>query len=94
MTENNISVLDNLLSEHVVKDEQEKNNLLTGLVDATQDLDKFQESISDYTFIRNQIVCKLYKEHGVSAIALSNLTNLSRQMIHKIVKDNTDEEIY
>ncbi len=95
MEDIDISVLDNMIEKHVVEDDDaEKNKLLAGLSEAKQELDNLQGPIRDYTFIRNELVCKLYYEFGVSAIALSNLSGLSRQMIHKIVKENDGEKIY
>ncbi len=72
MEDIDISVLDNMIEKHVVEDDDaEKNKLLAGLSEAKQELDKFQVPIREYTFIRNELVCKLYYEFGVSAIALS-----------------------
>jgi len=44
----------------------------------------------EFVNIRNQLIKKLYNSHSVSAINLSEVSGLTRQMIHLIVKDNNE----
>ena len=52
-----------------------------------EELNKLQEQVNTYLDLRNKFINKLYKHFGVSAIKLSEMTGLSRQMVHNLVKE-------
>jgi len=74
-----------------IREQQEQSRALDRNIEALgttmEELNKLQEQVSTYLDLRNKFINKLYKDFGVSAIKLSEMTGLSRQMVHNLVKE-------
>lgn len=74
-----------------IKEQQEQSRALDRNIEALgttmEELNKLQEQVNTYLDLRNKFINKLYKDFGVSAIKLSEMTGLSRQMVHNLVKE-------
>jgi len=66
-------------------DKQTEFNYRKALDESMKQLNTLKILNEDYIVIRNQAIIRLY-EIGYSAIELAEITNLTRQMIHNIVK--------
>jgi|DEB0MinimDraft_10_1074344.scaffolds.fasta_scaffold07821_4 hypothetical protein len=65
-------------------------NTLFGLRESIEEIHRLKNMSDEFVNIRNQLIKKLYNSHSVSAINLSEVSGLTRQMIHLIVKDNNE----
>ena len=66
-------------------DKQTEFNYRKALDESMKQLNTLKILNEDYIVIRNQAIIRLYGI-GYSAIELAEITNLTRQMIHNIVK--------
>ena len=66
-------------------DKQTEFNYRKALDESMKQLNTLKILNEDYIVIRNQAIIRLY-DIGYSAIELAEITNLTRQMIHNIVK--------
>ena len=66
-------------------DKQTEFNNRKALDESMKDLKTLKTLNQDYTVIRNEAIRNLY-DIGYTAIELAEITNLTRQMIHNIVK--------
>ena len=82
--------MDDLLEEaqdniKKVVDEQELNTLYFVLQESINELNQAEQLVKTYKELRDKSIKGLYNV-GVSARSLADSTNLTRQMIHRIVK--------
>ena len=87
--------VDDLLLEarqSIEHNDQEKDLRATqnGLNETIKELDNLKKMSEEFTMIRNNLLKKLYNQHSVSALKLSAVTGLSRQMVHLIVKEDNN----
>ena len=66
-------------------DKQTEQTTLFVLDEALKELVRLKELTDDFIEVRNKAIISLYKL-GYSAIAIAELSNLTRQMVHNIVK--------
>ena len=68
-----------------VVDEQQMNTLYVVLQESLEELDHAEQLVKTYKELRDKAIKGLYNL-GVSAVSLADKTELTRQMIHRIVK--------
>ena len=68
-----------------VVDEQQINTLYAVLKESLDELDQAEYLVKTYKELRDKAIKGLYNV-GVSAVSLADKTELTRQMIHRIVK--------
>jgi len=68
-----------------VVDEQQLQTLYVVLQESLDELDQAEHLVKTYKELRDKAIKGLYNV-GVSAQSLATTTNLTRQMIHRIVK--------
>ena len=68
-----------------VVDEQQINTLYAVLKESLDELDQAEQLVKTYKELRDKAIKGLYNV-GVSAVSLADKTDLTRQMIHRIVK--------
>ena len=87
MEEDNINDLLTQAQENISDnvDKQTEFNNRKALDESMKHLKTLKTLNEDYTVIRNEAIRNLYGI-GYSAIELAEITNLTRQMIHNIVK--------
>jgi hypothetical protein len=68
-----------------VVDEQQIQNLYVVLKESLDELDQAEHLVKTYKELRDKAIKGLYNV-GVSAKSLADSTDLTRQMIHRIVK--------
>jgi len=66
-------------------DKQTEQTTLFVLAESLKELVRLKELTDDFIEVRNKAIISLYKL-GYSAIAIAELSSLTRQMVHNIVK--------
>ena len=66
-------------------DKQTEQTTLFVLAESLKELVRLKELTDDFIEVRNKAIISLYKL-GYSAISVAELSNLTRQMVHNIVK--------
>jgi hypothetical protein len=79
--------IDNINNE-IQKDDYVKTVL--GLEQALDEIQGLKNMSQEYINIRNQLIKKLYTIHRVSAAQLGDMSGLTRQMVHLIVKEDNE----
>lgn len=82
-----IKAVDNINKDIQKKDYEET---LFGLRESLEEIHRLKNVSQDFVNIRNQLIKKLYKIHSVSAAQLGEISGLTRQMIHLIVKEDNE----
>jgi|TARA_B100001939_G_scaffold207930_1_gene178778 hypothetical protein len=71
-------------------EQKELDIYLEGLQESINEINKLKEALDNFIPIRNDFIRSLYSRHSYSAMKLSDMTGLSRQMVHNLVKEEAN----
>lgn len=71
-------------------EQKELDIYLEGLQESINEINKLKAALDNFIPIRNDFIRSLYSRHSYSAMKLSDMTGLSRQMVHNLVKEEAN----
>jgi tRNA C32,U32 (ribose-2'-O)-methylase TrmJ len=93
MTNDDIDFLMQQSQESIDKAVQKKELeiYVNGLQETLNEINVLKNALDKFIPIRNDFIRGLYNRHSYSAMKLSDMTGLSRQMVHNLVKEEVND---